>query len=197
MRFLLFAIVPSILISLVITNTSWSSEKAIFPYGQPSLDVQLKLKYYDPTAMRTAVYSIKAGDVEGEADFVSAPTPDLGQLILHSKITVLQSTAGNMRAPYGGEITTTIECTSRKYVKEQAFSFRGLSSKLILAVASGRKNFGVCSLEEVGYAALYFAAYDEQKKHVLTVQLFKPITDPNKIEISQQEILKILQKVIN
>jgi hypothetical protein len=177
-------------------NMAVSAEK-IFPYGHPSSNIQIDLKYYNSAATRSAVYTIKSGEIEGDADFVSAPTPQIGRLILNSKITVFNSTAANMHAPYAGQITSTITCNAGKYIREQKFSIKGLSSNLILAVASPRKVFGVCSLDEVGYAGLYFTAYDEAKKHVITVQLFKPVSDLKKLESTQQEIFKTLQTLLN
>ncbi|MBN8542141.1 MAG: hypothetical protein J0L82_17245 [Deltaproteobacteria bacterium] len=185
-------------------GTSWSAEKKIsFPYGKSSADVQIVLKEHDPSAMRTAVFSIQANDIEGEADLVSAPTPNMGRMIVDAKISTIKSTVENMHAPYGGEITKTIECKARKFVRERQISVPELESKLILAVATNRKIFGPCALEEIGNAAIFFAAYDKKRNQVVTVQLFKPLkfvnatVDTTQIEEFQEAAIRILAKLMN
>lgn len=190
-KFLLAALATT-----MVTMNCWSAEKIIFPYGSPVKEIQIILKSYKPASARTTVFTIQAGGIQGEADLVSAPTANVGRLIIDANASTLKSTVENMHAPYGGEITSTIECRARKYVKDRDISFPGLDSKLILAVATSRKIFGVCALEEIGNVAVYFTAYDKKRKQVLTVQLFKPITDLKKIDEFQEEIFKLLQKII-
>lgn len=180
----------------IVVGIYWLQKGEGFPYSESSAGVQIKLKE-NTSAAQGSVYTITAGQIDGEAVLNSAPTASLGQSLVNSQIVGVESTFQNSRAPYAGHITALIECNTNKFVKEKIVSFAGAETKLILAVTSGRRIFGVCSIEEVKYASVFWSGYDEQRRQVLTVKLFKPITDPNKIEESQQEIFGIFQKVIN
>ncbi|MDX9731607.1 MAG: hypothetical protein RBT63_07545 [Bdellovibrionales bacterium] len=160
-------------------------------------NIQIILKEHHPEALQNAIYSIKSGAIEGEAFLTSAPTSSIGHMMVSSQIVVLKTTVENMRAPYAGHITAVIECKARKYMKERTVPFGSEETQLILTVATGRRIFGVCAIEEAKYASAFWAGYDEQHRQVVTVKLFKPVSDLDMIEQSQEDIAQVLLKMIS
>lgn len=191
-----FSIAALIGVTVAIGNY-WFVKESSFPYSDSSADIQIILDESTSEKAQRSFYEIKSGVVEGKATLTSAATFSLGQSITNSQIFGIKSTFENTTAPYPGFITQVIACETKKYVKEKNISLGGKAGKMILAVVSGRRLFGICSLEEIKYASLFWTAYDEQRKQVVTVELFKPITDLNNIDESQKEIQQILTKVIN
>ncbi len=195
-RFKLFGLTLAIGL-VIIFGKIWLIKDDSFPYSSSSTDVKIILREHPSDVDQRSVYLIKFGDIEGEAVLTPAFTKSEGQADIDSQIISITSTFRDSVAPYPGHITSSIRCDSTKYLKEKILSFRGADTKLILAVASGRHIFGVCSSNEIKYASAFWAAYDEQRKLVVTVKLFKPIGDPNKIEESQEEIRSVFNKVIH
>lgn len=168
-----------------------------FPYGPSSADVQIALKHRNSNAAQRSVYLIKAGDIDGEAILDYALTAEAGRSMVHSQMAGIKSSFENMRAPYGGQITSRIDCNAQKYMKEQTVPFAGMETRLILAVAGGRRIFGICTIEQVQYASAFWSAYDEKRELVLTIKLFKPVADPKEIDQAQQQVLQTFWKVIS
>lgn len=181
---------------MVLIGKYWLEKRDGFPYGPSSADVQILLKEHTSAVGQRYVYLVKAGDIEGEAVLTSAPTSTIGRAIVDSQIVGVTSPFENSVAPYPGQITSLIACNTRKYVKEQNFRFGSVETKLVLAVASARRIFGSCSADEIKHAAIFWAAYDEQRRQVVTVKLFKPISGPDNVAESQQEILRIFRKIM-
>jgi len=182
---------------LVAVGRLWWDARDAFPYGHSNAGVQIRLLDGAATATGRAVYEIAAGEIKGEAVLESASTVAEGLSMVNSSLVGVKSTFKSSRAPYAGHITATIDCGAQKYVKEEAISFAGRTSELILAVASERRVFGVCSVNQVKYVSATWAAYDAARRKVVTVKLFKPVSDPAKLEESQQQVLTVFNKVIN
>lgn len=168
-----------------------------FPYSQPSPGMEIQPKESNFAASQRLVFQIKAGLVEGEAILVPAQTAAEGEGFVESQIFGIKSTFLERPAPYAGQITSRVACDSQKYVKERAVPFAGSESRLILAVASGRRLFGSCSAEEIKFAAVIWAAFDRQRGQAVTVKLFKPVAGPQDIAPAQQEALQVLRKLAN
>lgn len=165
------------------------------PYLHASSEVQILKK--DSQGSHGTLYSIKAGDIDGEAVLTSAPTATVGQSIIHSQVVGIESAFASSRVPYAGHITAQMDCNAKKFVKEQSFIFEGEQTKLILAVANARRILGSCLLEEIKHVSGFWAAYDQQRKQVLTLKLFKRVEGPEQIDQSQQEVKRVFQKIIN
>ena len=189
-----FILLTAIIASTVLSGTYCVADE--LPYLQSSSAIQITLKNHSSSVHQTS-YLITSGDIEGDADLTPAPSTAEGQLIVSSQLVGVKSTFENSNAPYGGQITALITCNMQKYVKEQPVTFEGSVSQAILAVATARRGFGACSFDLVKYASVFWAGYDMQRKQVLTIKLFKPVMNPNKIDDSQKEILQILKKIIN
>jgi hypothetical protein len=183
-------------LALVIALYWWTKEET-FPFSPPSAEVQIKRSERPLAGEKNSVYIIKAGAVEGEAVLTSSPTPVLAQSLINSQIIGVTSTFESSRAPYPGQITAMIECYAKKYVKERIVPFAGSQTKLILAVANGRRISGSCSVEDIRYASAVWAGYDGKRRQVVSVKLFKPLSNPAEIDGSQQEIFRIFGKIIN
>lgn len=188
-------LVAGSVVVVFVTGNSWLMPSEGFPYGH-STDLQIQLKGYRVEGERSSVYSIKSDDVEGEATLTPAPTIDLGQSFVNSQIVGVKSTFQSSPAPYAGQITATIDCHTKKFVKEQTLTFRGTESTAVLAVATGRHIFGSCSVDEIKYAAIVWGGYDQKRRQVLSVKLFKPVRGAPQVELAQQEILRVLKTVI-
>lgn len=181
---------------IVVVGNHWYAGKQSFPYSDSSIDTHITLEESTSAAQRS-FYTITNGSVEGKASITLATDATVGQSLISSQIFGIKRSFESTTAPYPGFITQVIACETKKYVKEESISFAGKPSKMILAVASGRRLFGICSLEEIKYASLFWTGYDEQRKQVVTVELFKPIEDLNKIDESQVKLKEIFRKVIN
>jgi hypothetical protein len=180
---------------IFVTAKTWLKPEQDFPYGNSS-DLQIQLKEHRLEGERNSVYFIKSADIEGEAALTPAPTLDLGQSFVNSQIVGVKSTFESSRAPYAGQITAMIDCHTKKFVKEQTLPFLGGESTAIMAVATGRHIFGSCSVDEMKYAAIVWAGYDQKRRQVLSVKLFKPVQGALQVELAQQEILRVLKTVI-
>jgi hypothetical protein len=191
--FLLLVAGPVVVI--FVTGKSWLMPSEDFPYGH-SADLQIQLKGHRAEGERSSVYSIKSADIEGEATLTPAPTIDLGQSFVNSQIVSVKSTFESSRAPYAGQITAIIDCHTKKFVKEKILPFLGTDATAVLAVATGRHIFGSCSIDEVKYAAIVWGGYDQKRRQVLSVKLFKPVQGASQVELAQQEILRVLKTVI-
>lgn len=175
----------------------WFSNRPDFPYSDSKADIQITLDESTLNKAQRSFYEIKAGAIDGKATFTSVSTFSLGQSIMNSQIFGIKSTFESTTAPYPGFITQVIACETKKYVKEQNIVFSGKASKMILAVVSNRRLFGICSLDEIKYTSLFWTGYDEKRKQVVTIELFNPVTDISKINESQNEIIQIFNKIIN
>lgn len=142
-------------------------------------------------------YTIGLKNIEGEAILEPVSKLKDGEARVNEELVGVKSTFRNTAAPYGGHITSTIECHAKKFLKEETFSFGGAKTEVILAVASQRRLFGVCALDEIKYASVFWSAYDKEKKRVITVKLFKQIGDVSKIGTYQNDIFKNLKRVVN
>jgi hypothetical protein len=188
-------LVAGSVVVIFVTGRSWLVPGEDFPYGH-STDLQIQLKGQRTEGERSSVYSIKSDDVEGEATLTPSPTIDLGQSLVNSQIVGVKSTFESSRAPYAGQITAIIDCHTKKFVKEQTLAFLGKESTAVLAVATGRHIFGSCSVDEMKYAAIVWGGYDQKRRRVLSVKLFKPVVGASQVELAQQEILRVLKTII-
>lgn len=196
MKWLKYMCIAVLLVIIVVASNHWFLNESGFPYSKSSDETQITFDE-SISADQRSFYMIKSGEVDGKATLTSAADATVGQSVINSQIFGIKSTFENTTAPYPGFITQEIACETKKYVKEESVPFAGKESKMILAVVSGRRLFGICSLEEIKYASLYWTAYDEKRKHVVTIELFRPITDLSMIEESQKELQQIFNKVMN
>lgn len=164
--------------------------------GMAATDVQIVLKQPASEKNRRAVYSVTSGNIDGLATVTSVTSASDAQTMVNAEIVNVKSTFDSSNAPYGGHITATIKCHTQKYVKEKEVIFEGEKTQAIVAVASNRRIFGICSADEVNFASGTWAAYDKNKNRVLTLKLFKPVSQASQIEKAQQDILQIFSKVI-
>lgn len=192
-----FFIAAAIVISASFAVKFWSESDGGFPYGQSSEGLEIKQK--DPSfgAAEGRAFRIKSGDIEGEAMVTAAPMKSAGQSMVNAELVGVKSTFQVSRAPYGGHITSFIDCEANKYIKEQNVAFAGAQTQMIMAVATARRIFGSCSTDQIKFASMIWSGYDEVRKQVLTVKLFKPVNDASAINQSQEEIFKVFQKVIS
>lgn len=197
MNFIKYFIILVVIGGMIAVGNYWFVNEPSFPYSNSSADIHIILDESTSIKSQRSFYEIKSGIVEGKVTLTAAATISLGQSIINSQIFGIKSTFESTTAPYPGFITQVIACETKKYVKEQDLSLGGKAGKMILAVVSGRRLFGICTLEEIKYASLFWTAYDQERKQVVTVELFIPVTDLNKIDESQKEILQILNKLIS
>ncbi len=196
MQLLILFVLISLLGLVFFTGKLLIEKKEKFPFGESSGEIQITFK--DHASTNTQRFLIKATEnIEGEAVFASVPTKSMAQLLISSIIVGSKSSFGDRTAPYGGHISSQIVCNTQKYLKEQVILFRGSESKLILAVTNSRRMLGECSIDQVKFATAIWAVYDEQRKQILTIRLFKPILNLKNIEESQAEVLRIFLKIIN
>lgn len=145
---------------------------------------------------RRSSYKLCSGDIEGEIVLTAESSADVAEVIVNSLISGLKSTFADSRAPYGGQITSIIGCSNRKYVKEHTLVFDDRNTKIVLAVANDRQIFGICAEDQIKYVSALWAAYDSSKKRLVVVRLYKPILLVKDIDVSQVEILRIFEKTI-
>ena len=174
----------------------WIVFFAVISIDALAVDIKVVLKEKSSEKTGRAIYTVTAGDIDGQATITSVSSASEGKTMVSAEIVGVKSTFGSRNAPYGGHITSTIRCYTQKYVKEKSIFFANEKTQVILAVASNRRIFGICAADEIKYATAVWSAYDKSKSRVLTVKLFKPITDPIQIEKSQKEILQIFNEVI-
>jgi hypothetical protein len=168
-----------------------TKKKETFPYASNSQDVQFYLKEQTQSAtVQRFAYSIHSGAIEGEAKLTYAPTIEMGNMIVNAYILGVQSTFEASRAPYAGHVTELIECQNQKYFKEKEIIFLKTKTRLLLAVANGRRLTGSCTVDQIKYVSIFWAGYDEIKKQVVTIQLFKPISDLNNVDEYQEILLQ-------
>lgn len=189
-------VIQKILLLLVIFFGVQSSGEAThewspyFPFTQLSGDTHVVLKPSSTLGNQKFNYQINAQDIDGEASATMELSRVEGYKSADTQMTGVKSSFGSRTAPYPGHITSTIDCQSKKYVRERDFKFESAPSKLILAVASSRRIYGVCALEDVKFASIFWSGYDEKRKQLTTVRLFKTVKDPKKINEEQNSLLK-------
>jgi hypothetical protein len=169
---------------LAVTFQTWADE----------VQVELKTRATENNSHR--FYIVTSGDIDGQATATSVSSLNSAQSIVNAEIVGVKSTFNNANAPYGGHITKTIQCFTHKYVTEKNIDFAGEKTQVVLAVASSRRIFGICTADEVKFASGVWAAYDKSKSRVLSVKLFKPVTNPTQIAKAQEDILLTLSKTI-
>lgn len=191
-----FFIATAVFAVMLLGKYYFFNKSAQFPYAQSNQDLSIVLSKNVSVERHFFTYVIKSNDVEGEAVLTPVSSDDAGKAIVLSQIVGTKNTFANSRAPYAGHITSNIECNTKKYVREQKFLFGRSESTILLAVTNDRHIFGVCTLEQVKYASIVWAFYDDKRKHVISVKLFKPVSDIQKIEESYQDILKTFNLVM-
>lgn len=167
-----------------------------FSYSQSSADIQIKPKESNFAAGQRSIFQVSAGSIEGEAVLTPVPAAGEGGSLVEAQLYGVKSAFQERPAPYGGQITAKIACDSQKYIQERAIPFGGGDGWLILAVASGRRLYGSCTAEEIKYASVFWAAFDEKKMQAVTVKLFKPVGSLEEIGASQQELVRVLRRVM-
>lgn len=170
------------------------SGKDEFPYGESKNGLSIVLK---ESGQGVRKYLISSKGIGGDASVISVSNSKDGQLIVDSELYGVKSSFESRAAPYPGAITTTISCATQAYIKEQSLMFLGQATELILAVASNRQIFGICTNEEIKYAAAVWSAFDTKRAQVVTVRLFKAIKDIKDITEVQAELTKVLERIIN
>ena len=175
----------------------WTVLFSVISSNTLAAEIQVTLKAPASEKMGRAIYTITAGDIDGEASVVTVASPNNGKTMASAEIVGVKSTFSSTNAPYGGQITSTIQCHTQKYIKEQNINFNDEKTQVILAVASNRRIFGICTVNEIKFAVAVWSVYDKKRSRVLSVKLYKPISEATQIQKAQQDILQILNKVIN
>ena len=174
----------------------WTGLLVLVSHDVWASDVQVVLKVPASATSRSSIYDVTSGEIDGQATVTRVNSESEGLTTVDAEIYGIKSTFSSRNAPYGGHITATIECHAKKYVKEKNIPFGNEKSEVILAVASSRRIFGICTADEIKFASGTWAAFDKAKNRVLSVQLFKPVADSKEIKKAQDEILKIVNEVI-
>lgn len=148
------------------------------------------------TNKKMTLYKVCVGDIEGEISLTAESSASVGGAVVNALLLGVESVFDDSRVPYGGQITSTITCENRKYLKEHAISYGGKSTKLVLAVANGRQIFGACGVDQIKYVSAVWAGYDEINGRVIIIKLFKPVMSTGEIESSQLDVLRAFEKAI-
>jgi hypothetical protein len=148
------------------------------------------------TNKKLTLYKVCLGDIEGEISLTPESSAVVGGVVVNSLVLGVESVFDDSRVPYGGQITSTITCENRKYLKAHAIDYGGKGTKLVLAVANGRQIFGACGADQIKYVSAVWAGYDEINGRVITIKLFKPVVNISDIESFQSDVLRAFEKTI-
>jgi hypothetical protein len=195
MRLFRYFLIVALLAVGLVYGWQWFDKKG-FPYSRSSSDFKISLKQKSTSPARRSIYAVDAGQIDGEAVLSYAPTKSVGQSMVSSQLAGIKSPFETMRAPYAGQITSHINCSAQKYLKEYELSFAGEDTHMVLAVASPRRVFGSCAVEQIKYASLFWTGYDDRRKQVVTVKLFKAIESLNEIDVAQKELTQAFYRLI-
>lgn len=187
-------IIVGLICAIVSVAIYWTHEEP-FPYANQFPEIRAVLKKHASSPVRQTVYTLSAGAIQGEAILTPAPTVAVGRSIVDSQFAGVKGSYTKMRAPYTGQVTSHIDCSAKKFVEERPLMFNGIETPAILAVTGPRRIFGTCSLDQVKYASVFWSVYDSQKGQVLTIKLFKSVSDLDSINRAQQELFQLFQNL--
>lgn len=164
-----------------------------FPYSHQN---SIRITHNDNLSEENALaFDLEDGEVTGQVFVMTAVDPQSARLTQETQIAGLKSVFDPMVAPYGGQLTRSIVCEAKKFLKESSLLFQGKDSPILFAVANERKTTGTCSIKQIRFVTLFWVAYDVPQKNLLQFKLYRSIKDLKKIDTYRNELKNTLQKI--
>lgn len=165
----------------------WYTSPPVFPYGRPE---GLKIQFVPEISSGAdrQVFELRGEASRGQAILTKSPSKKEALQLIDAEMVGVRSTYEKTTAPYPGQITKTIECDTKRFVRERDLPAGELTGSVVVAAANDRRVFGICALDEVKYVGGVWAAYDEARRSLVLVKIYASVNRPAEIETVQKKL---------
>lgn len=171
------------------------SRPEAYPYASSSAETRITMLANASAGDPRAFFRIESGDIKGEAVLTSVAGAGEGKAIVESELFSARSAFADRPAPYPGHVTSRIECTARKFAREEPLPFGGTETRLVLAVAGPRGIVGSCLVNHVKFASASWTAFDARRGQVVSIKLLKPVSEVSQVREAQNDLVRIFREV--
>jgi hypothetical protein len=116
----------------------------------------------------------RAGAVEAQLKTIQMGSDEAAKRMAEVNLGLIKGLYAPKKNPYEGEVTSLVQC--QKKFSAEDFKARCPEGPVpaIVGGAGERRNFGMCTKEDIRFSAVFFSCYDQKAKLLTEVRLFVP-----------------------